>query len=57
MNNVVKIETHKQMVARQIEALRRGKIKLCSLDEAEKILDEVLTHHETMMQSAKKIES
>ena len=39
-------EADKRMVARQVEALRAGKVKLYSLDEAEKLLDEALTRYE-----------
>lgn len=44
-----------QNVTRQVEALRSGKVKTYSLDEAEKILDEVIAHHEQLLKSAKKI--
>jgi len=36
----------KRMVARQVEALRSGKVKCYSLDKAEKILDEALARYE-----------
>lgn len=39
-------EADKRMVARQVEALRGGKVKLYSLDEAEKLLDEALSRYE-----------
>lgn len=39
-------EENKRMVARQVEALRMGKVKLYSLDEAEKMLDEALARYE-----------
>lgn len=39
-------EADKQMVARQVEALRSGKVKSYSLDEAEKMLDEALARYE-----------
>jgi glutamyl-tRNA reductase len=55
MNNVVKIETHEQMVARQVEALRAGKVKLYSVEEVEIILDEAIERREQMQKSAKKI--
>ncbi len=55
MNNVVRVETDKQMVARQVEALRSEKVKLYSLDEAEKILDEVITRHEELIKNKKDI--
>lgn len=48
-------EADKRMVARQVEAIRTGKVKLHSLDEAEKMLDEALARYESLIQSAKKI--
>ncbi|MFZ2889711.1 hypothetical protein [Sulfuricurvum sp.] len=39
-------EADKRMVARQVEALRSGKVKCYSLDEAEKMLDEALARYE-----------
>lgn len=39
-------ESDRRMVARQVEALRSGKVKLYSIDEAQKILDEALSHYE-----------
>ncbi|MDQ1297575.1 MAG: hypothetical protein QG558_113 [Campylobacterota bacterium] len=50
-----KFDMDMQNVARQVEALRSGTVKLYSLDEAEMILDETLARHEVMIQSAKKI--
>jgi hypothetical protein len=38
-------EADKRMVARQVEALRAGKVKLYSIDEAEKMLDEALARY------------
>ena len=38
-------EADKRMVARQVEALRAGKVKLHSIDEAEKMLDEALARY------------
>lgn len=48
-------EADKRMVAREVEALRAGKVKLYSVDEAEKLLDEALARYESLLQSAKKI--
>lgn len=39
-------EADRRMVAHQVEALRSGKVKLCSIDEAEKMLDEALARYE-----------
>jgi hypothetical protein len=39
-------EADKRMVARQIEAILTGKVKLHSLDEAEKMLDDALVRYE-----------
>ena len=39
-------EADKRTVARQVEAQRTGKVKLYSLDEAEKLLDEALSRYE-----------
>jgi hypothetical protein len=39
-------EADKRMVARQVEAIRTGKVKLHSLDEAEKMLDDALARYE-----------
>ncbi len=39
-------EADKRMVARQVDALRAKKVKLHSIDEAEKMLDEALARYE-----------
>jgi DNA-binding ferritin-like protein len=50
-----KFEIDKQKVTRQVEALREGKVKLHSLDEAEKMIEDALAQHEQLLNSAKKI--